>query len=280
MGYQTIASGGTSTAMGRQTTASGSFSTAMGIITTASGYASTAIGGYTEATGKYSVAMGQRTTATGDHSVAMGYRTTASANASFAMGLTTTASGIASVAIGCCASTNNHKGSFVYGDNSTHSFVNATADDQFMVRAAGGVYFYTNSTLTSGVYLSSGGGSWNVVSDRNKKENFKNIDAENILNKLSKINIQSWNYKTQDPDIRHIGIVAQDFYHNFGYGESDTTVTSIDLAGVNMVAVQGLIGRTEKLSEQNRELLLQVSNQQSEIDQLKEMVNKLIDNME
>ena len=74
--------------------------------------------------------------------------------------------------------------------------------------------------------------------------------------------------------------MAQDFYNNFGFGESDTTITSIDLAGVNMVAVKGLIGRTAKLNEQNRELLLHVSNQQSEIDQLKEMMNKLIDNME
>jgi len=77
--------------------------------------------------------------------------------------------------------------------------------------------------------------------------------------------------------------VAQDFYNNFGFGESDTTITSIDLAGVNMVAVKGLIGRTEKLNEQNRELLFQVSNQQemienqqSEIDQLKETVNRLL----
>ena len=77
--------------------------------------------------------------------------------------------------------------------------------------------------------------------------------------------------------------MAQDFYNNFGFGESDTTITSIYLAGVNMVAVKGLIGRTEKLNEQNRELLFQVSNQQemienqqSEIDQLKETVNRLL----
>ena len=184
--------------------------------------------------------------------------------------------------MGSNASTNNKTGSFVYGDFSTIDSVYAVLDNQFVVRAVGGTIFYSSSDLSTGVSLPAGGGSWTSVSDRNKKENYQNIEKEEVLEKLSNINIQSWNYKTQDQDIRHIGIVAQDFYHNFGYGESDTTITSIDLAGVNMVAVQGLIGRTEKLNEQNRELLFQVSNQQemienqqSEIDHLKEMVNRL-----
>ncbi|MCH7658409.1 MAG: tail fiber domain-containing protein [Bacteroidetes bacterium] len=276
MGGGTVASGNMSTAMGNNTLANEQSSTAMGDFTTASGHSSTAMGWKTLASGVASTALGAQTTASGSNSTAMGDSTTASSWASTAMGYRTTASGDISTAMGSNASTNNKTGSFVYGDNSTSDSVYAILDNQFVVRAVGGTVFYSSSDLSTGVSLAAGGGSWSSVSDRNKKENYQDIEKEKVLEKLSNINIQSWNYKSQSPDIKHIGIVAQDFYYNFGFGESDTTITSIDLAGVNMVAVQGLINRTEKLNEQNRELLIQVSNQQSEIDQLKEIVNKLL----
>ena len=76
------------------------------------------------------------------------------------------------------------------------------------------------------------------------------MDVFGIKPKLSKINIQSWNYKSQDPSIRHIGITAQDFYSNFGFGENNLTLTWIDVAGINSVAIQELIKENEELKEQ------------------------------
>ncbi len=63
-----------------------------------------------------------------------------------------------------------HQGSFVWGD-STNADISSTADNQFVARASGGVTLYTNSTLTAGVSVAAGGGSWSSVSDRALKEN-------------------------------------------------------------------------------------------------------------
>ncbi len=171
MGYFTTASGQNSTAMGASTTASGSQSTAMGAFTTASGDYSTAMGSYTSASGPRSTAMGENTLASGDrstamgsgstasgaYSTAMGNGTTASSNYSTAMGYFTTASNLASTAMGAFTTAGGsqstalgfrakaiHQGSFVWGDATAADFA-STGDNQFLIRAGGGVGIGTTS---------------------------------------------------------------------------------------------------------------------------------------
>ena len=109
-GTNGLASGNYSTVVGgRNNTASSDLSTAIGAFATASGYASMAIGGGTTASGDYSTAMGTSTTASGYLSTAMGYR----ANAL-------------------------HAGSYVWGDSQLADF-SSTANNQFLIRASGGV---------------------------------------------------------------------------------------------------------------------------------------------
>ena len=79
-----------------------------------------------------------------------------------------------------------------------------------------------------------------MISDRNRKTNFNPTDAYDILERLSSITIQTWNYKSQDSSIRHIGPVAQDFYAAFGVGEDDRHITAVDADGVALAAIQGL----------------------------------------
>ncbi len=151
----------------------------------------------------------------------------------------------------------NNPGCFVWGDAST-SLINCNVDNRWMARAAGGVYFYTNSSLTTGVYVSAGGGSWSTVSDRNLKENVAAVDGREVLAILETIPISTWNYRTQDASIRHIGPMAQDFYAAFGLGENDISITTVDLDGVALAAIQGLhslsqeqAGRIEQLETEN-----------------------------
>ena len=75
-----------SVAMGLNTKATGYYSVAMGSYTEATAYNSTAMGSFTEATGKWSTAMGFETDATGKYSTAMGRTTVAESRASVAMG--------------------------------------------------------------------------------------------------------------------------------------------------------------------------------------------------
>src|ERR1035438_1363850 len=217
----------------------GGYSFASGYNTTASGYISTAMGALTTASGNSSIAMGYYTTASGNSSIAMGYSTTASGYSSIAMGYYTTASGVQSTAMGYYASTNGHQSSFVYGDGSTTNILTSTSDNQFMVRAAGGYVFYTNSGMNLGATLGAGQSAWSVISDSTKKENFLPVTGESVLKKISNFNLRSWNYKGQNPkEYRHYGPMAQEFFNAFGHDKigvigNDTTINSEDFAGIN-----------------------------------------------
>jgi hypothetical protein len=137
MGGDTVASGTGSTAMGESTQATGADSTAMGDTTQATGDNSTAIGAGTTASGVASTALGGATIASGDWSTAMGGSTTASGNYSTALGALSVAGGNASFAGGWRAKA-LHPGSFVWADSTDADF-SSTKNDQFLIRAAGGV---------------------------------------------------------------------------------------------------------------------------------------------
>jgi len=254
MGNRTTASGLGSTAIGGSTTASGGSSTAMGDFTTASGEASTAMGYHTTAGGERSTAIGSITTASGYSSTAMGQQTTASGYISTALGQQTTASGSNSTAMGSYASTNGHTGVFVYGDTSTFTNVTAQANDQFVVRAAGGTKFYSNPAMSTGVSLSTGGGAWDNLSDAQMKTNFRDLDGNAVLAKLARIPIREWNYITQNASVRHVGPTAQDFRAAFGLGEDDRHISTLDPDGISLRAIQALDARTQRLQDENAAL--------------------------
>ncbi len=240
----------------------------MGQNTTASGQSSTAMGSSTTASGNFSTAMGLQTLASARSSTAMGDNTTASGTLSTAMGGNTTANGRSSTAMGRYASTNAKHGSFVYGDLSTETtaaIVNVIQHNSFVVRAAGGTTFFSNATLTAGVSLASGAGAWASVSDRYKKENFQDVDGERVLAAIASMPVQSWNYKSQNTSIRHLGPTAQDFYAAFALGASDTTITTSDISGVNMLAIQAL--------EQRR---TEVNALRSEVAELRSLIEQLL----
>jgi hypothetical protein len=281
MGAATTASGDYSTAIGNNATASGTNSTALGVSTTASGDSSTVMGYATTASNFASTAMGDTTTASGYDSTAIGYATTASGSGSMAMGNNTTASGVYSTAMGSNVSTTDidgttlHSGSFIYGDDSNRDAGQSTADNQFMVIAAGGTIFYssyTSSTVNAGVRLAPGGGSWTGLSDRNAKTAVRPINAREVLEKVATLPMNTWQYKTQETKYRHMGPMAQDFYAAFALGESDKGIDEIDGQGVALAAIQGL---NEKLEDRDAE----IAALRSELKTQKAFVESLVGDM-
>jgi hypothetical protein len=63
-----------------------------------------------------------------------------------------------------------------------------------------------------------------------------------LLEMLASLPVQEYSLKSQDPSIRHIGLVAQDSAA-FGYGESDLAINMQDADGVALAAIQGLYAR-------------------------------------
>jgi len=279
LGLQTTASGKASTAMGEAGSASGIAATSMGYQASANGTASTAIGHSTTASGYASVAMGQSSVASGDYSTAMGLLSTASGGNSTAIGTSVMAAGQGSVVLGVRATaTSTANGSFVFGDRSTGmsgAIVTSSAPNEFLVRAAGGVGFYTNAALTAGVTLAAGGSSWSVVSDVNMKEHFRDLTDGDVLAGIARMPVREWSYKTQDASIRHMGPTAQDFHAAFGLGESDVRINTIDADGVALAAVKALEARTRGLPDDARALRDQVAALARENDDLRARLARL-----
>jgi uncharacterized repeat protein (TIGR01451 family) len=98
--------------------------------------------------------------------------------------------------------------------------------------------------MASGPFVTAGG-VWTNASDRNLKENFTAVSAAAILEKIRALPLTDWNYKNEDPSVRHIGPVAQDFYAIFGVGNSSTSISTIDPAGVALAGIQGLDERSQ-----------------------------------
>ncbi len=270
IGELTTASGVTSTAMGYGTIASGRVSTAMGHTTTASADTSTAMGGSTRASAFASTAMGWESTASGSYSTAMGFRSTASGVSSTATGILTVAAGLGSTVMGTYAeATSAAPGSFVYGDRSSvgsAAMIRSTAPNEFIVRATGGVGFYTSMSPVIGVELSQNGSGWLNVSDVNVKTNFRDLADDDVLAKIAAMPVREWNYVTQDASVRHVGPTAQDFRAAFGLGESPRHINTIDADGIALAAVKALEARTRALTRENDDLRARLARLEALLD--------------
>lgn len=269
LGRGTIASGDASTALGYDTVASGPASTALGSSSFATGVSSTALGSNTTASGLSAVASGSSTKAAGTNSLAGGLGSEANGYATLAFGLQSVANGNFSIALGNNAVTTAAAlGSFVFADNTGASPFTSFAPNEFVVRAAGGVGFYTNAAATTGAEMAPGGGSFAALSDANMKENFREVSGEDVLVKLAQMPVREWNYTSQDPDIRHMGPTAQDFRAAFGLGDFPLRINTTDADGVALVGVKALEARTRALGEENAALRAALDELRQRLDAL------------
>jgi hypothetical protein len=254
---------------GQSDTSSGMYATAIGYSCNAAGGFSLAMGYGSKTTGSSAIGFGNNCNATGNECIAIGNSSSATFNSDFAIGNNVIASGGNSTALGNYASTNGQQGAVVIGDLSVLTLIKATALNTFNSRFAGGYNLYSNGALTAGVTLSSGAGSWTSVSDRRKKENLVAINTEDILQKIGAMPLTRWNYKAQPKEQQHVGPMAQDFWAAFHLdGQSDTTINSLDIDGINMAGIQALKNRTD---EQQKI----ISEQQKAIDDLKKQNEQL-----
>ena len=252
LGFPNVISAHFATIGGGQDNAGGFLSTVAGGYSNAARGAASVVagGGYNSATGAYSTVAG------GDRNVASGTR-------SFAAGSRAKAT---------------HSGSFVWSDG--RSFDSASfADNSFSARATGGFRFVTgidtNGSQTSFCVLASGSGTWDCLSDRNAKEHFAAVDGRETLERLSRIPIQSWNFKSQDDSIRHMGPMAQDFAAAFGLGIGNKTIGGVDADGVAFSAIQGLYRQNQALQQRNRTLTARLARQNVRLNRFERALAKL-----
>jgi hypothetical protein len=145
-------------------------------------------------------------------------------------------------------------GSFVWSDFSANvAHVSSTKPNQFLVRATGGVTFYSNTAQTTGVTLLPGTSAWTSGSDRNFKTGIVPLDPVAILAKVAELPVSEWSW-VSERGVRHVGPMAQDFYAAFHVGEDDRHIMSIDEDGVALAAVKGLHAENTALARSNAKL--------------------------
>jgi hypothetical protein len=262
----TVGGGDYNTASGLEATVGGGFSNL------AQGYAATIGGGYnstasgqnsTVGGGTYNIASGPNATVGG------GWTNTASGNAATVPGgAENVASGGYSFAAGAQANA-SHDGSFVW---SSATATDSWGANTFTVRSHGGARFYSAVGTGTGVQLSAGGTSFGSISDRNAKEAFAPVDTDRLLEVLAGMPVQTWNLKSQVPEVRHIGPVAQDFNGSFAYlfgeVESPIHINNMDAVGVSLAASQGLY-------ELSQEQAMEIAGLQAENAALQEQIGDL-----
>ncbi len=109
-----------------------------------------------------------------------------------------------------------------------------------------------NSTYS---HINAGDAMFTVSSSRSLKENIRKVDVENILEKMSKVDVQNYDWR---PDVfsgeekdrqNKMGLIAEDFHTILGRG-SDKEINTNEVIMVLWMAVQEL--RKELKSIRNR----------------------------
>ncbi len=185
-------------------------------------------------------------------------------------GLSNNASGDESFAAGTFANA-NYPGCFVWGDNSTGNPVYCNAANRFVVRSLGGIFMFTGGSQQdqyTGVVLAPGASAWVVGSDRNGKEEFQAIDADDVLRRVAALPISTWKWKHQDASIRHMGPMAQDFAAAFNLGETPLGISTVDADGVALAAIQGLNAKVDDKDARIAALERAIAQMQARVDAL------------
>ncbi len=223
-----------------------------GASNTVSGTNSAVLGGSDNVvSGNYSMAFGQNSSATVNYAVALGRRAKA-----------------------------DHTGSFVLADGNDAD-INSQANNSFVARYTGGLYFFTTTGGTPKVRITESDGDWVFPSDSSLKEMFFYPNAEGVFSKLIELPISSWSYKGfGETGLRNYGPMAQDFYKLFGsdqYGTigTDTTISTHNLTSIGILGLQGLYKKIEKQEQDIKLMQEENAHYKKKIEELSQILSEI-----
>ncbi len=273
--YTTVGGGQNNTASGLWSTAGG------GLYNVASGELSFAGGGAgSEATGLCSaISGGENNTAGGNYStISGGYNNRAAGDFSVIPGGrldTLTSNASFSMAFGHHVYLNNQYRVALY-DSVYPGRLAVNRDDHSSGGIAYPIHVGTTIDDGNGAYL-TGGGAWTDASSREFKENFHQLDGQDVLRHIGQLPIESWEYKGTGE--RHIWPCAEDFHEAFDVGvlKKDGTrdnryLAAGDIAGVVLIGVQELYRITNELQQKSQE----IDELRTQVAQLQALVETIL----
>jgi hypothetical protein len=240
-------------------------------------YATVPGGANNVAGGQYSFAAGQRAQATNDGSFvwadAQNATLSSTRNNQFSIraggGVVMNVSGSAGLnpaAVAVNSTSANGIGLVVNESSSDTSVLFANGGTGDIIKGLSGAGFTVFEVLNDGTVKSKG---VVLTSDRNAKENFTTLDARAVLASVISMPVTEWNYKDDPTSKKHLGPMAQDFYHAFQLnGTDDKHISVVDEGGVALAAIQGL---NQKLDEKE----VEIKNLQQKLNRLQGIVSQL-----
>lgn len=79
-----------------------------------------------------------------------------------------------------------------------------------------------------------------ILSDAALKDSVQPVDVDGVLDRVASLPISSWSYVFDDPEVRHIGPMAQDFAAAFDVGVDNRHIHPVDASGVALAALKAL----------------------------------------
>ncbi|MCF6307014.1 MAG: tail fiber domain-containing protein [Flavobacteriaceae bacterium] len=145
------------------------------------------------------------------------------------------------------------------------TFESALANINWKIYHSGSAISFAENGVRR-AYIASGTGAYVQPSDERLKRNF--VIQNNYLSKLKNLNIYSYYYKNQENDKRSIGVKAQEIQSLFPelINKDEDGYLGMNYAGLSVVAIQAI-----------KEQQIEIENQRKEIEELKKLVQQLID---
>ena len=102
------------------------------------------------------------------------------------------------------------------------------------------------------------------------------MDVRAVLEKLALVPVQQWTYKWEtDGEVPHLGPMAQDFKHAFYPGRDDKVITTQEIDGVALAAIQGINQKVEEQAGMLRHREAEIQELKQTVAELKKLVNSL-----
>ncbi|MGB0513981.1 MAG: tail fiber domain-containing protein, partial [Wenzhouxiangellaceae bacterium] len=145
-----------------------------------------------------------------------------------------------------------------------------------------GFFITEEDSGTTEFVLSRGTGNLTIAgtltqnSDVNRKTNITPVDPAEVLERVAELPISTWAYKEED-QIKHLGPMAQDFYKQFGLGDSERRIATIDTSGVALAAIQGLKQELDRKDDQIRALRAEIERLNEAASAQAELVSRIED---
>lgn len=133
-----------------------------------------------------------------------------------------------------------------FRSNSTGNFIfNDVGDSSEMTLLKNGNLNVKGNIVANGIALTS---------SRASKADFSPVKANEVMQKLAKIEVEEWRYKEADKGDRHISPMAEDFYSLFKLGPDNKHINPNDLASVAIIAAKELQKKTDLLNAKTEQL--------------------------